>query len=1043
MQHPSMGACGRRRAQAPGRQRLRASRLAFMAGSGAPLQASVRLPVLGLGLLALLGYAAPSQAQVETIVYARCKRTEQSFDLTAEVSVNGVRQTVTRTMTGLDIYDFLPEVSHFFSGFAAPCDLVLRRPNGHETVIHDCSSTSSSESSCAALDPAVSLDGGKIAYAVFRGTLEHHSEQINARVVHPDADNEILARVDLPPLRLSATGAHLHLYDLADGQTTVFPFVDGVWDSGPAFIDDFRLAFTSTRDGNTSTLVPGTTSSGLGTRIWTIDLDGRNPELASHHSLSQEQHPILLRDGRLAYSSWQIFGTLGFRHTNGSPGGFTTLGNLFHVYAQNPDGAHNFPIYGQHSGDHSPSYFGEDHNAAHFLAQTSDQRLWVADYYRANNFGLGSMVGIMPEPEGQEGVSPDAASHLADIFVPRDVIKFSTWGHNGDSMSKVLLDPPVVHPAYADPLPFAGKVGHPGALPGNRLMLTWGKGACSQLASFLVFDALGRERPPLTSGMGQGVAMNVITSLNLDTPGCDAGIYLASQIPSTHPNDLMEIVDSRQWHEIMPRAVVPYHQLHAVERPRSIARADRRSAHRQLAPGVPFGLLGAASITDRETHPRGGITFQGEKQFNLQGTDTIDYTDAELCGVRILGVMPNRNRLVHREIANVTGERVLILGEFPARNFHADGSPVVDPSGHPDTSFLVRMPANVPYMMQGIDCQGRTLNTDQTWQHLRPGEQKTCGGCHVHSRPSRIGFGQSFAATDGYAIPRLGEGEVPLLVGGTAAAVNVRRETGYGLQVEFTRDIKPIFDRHCIACHAGSAASAGLDLSRTGGPNDELGTTWHCLVRDRSQSCVPPALRVDTGAGSSRTTFRRPQLTRYVRALNSRASLLYWKAANQRTDRRTDAQDPLDIDFGADHPSSISNEELGLLSRWIDIGIAGGSSELADTQKPTLVLTAAGSPLSRLRLGSVDLGRGIDPTSLHVCVVQADGACVNLASAAAMHGVVEIDLGEVIHDPNALLRASISDLAGNQTVVEHTVAWLLAPGGGQLFANGFEGSAAR
>ncbi|MCB1976053.1 MAG: hypothetical protein KDE66_03430, partial [Nitrosomonas sp.] len=108
-------------------------------------------------------------------------------------------------------------------------------------------------------------------------------------------------------------------------------------------------------------------------------------------------------------------------------------------------------------------------------------------------------------------------------------------------------------------------------------------------------------------------------------------------------------------------------------------------------------------------------------QFNLQGTDTIDYTDEELCGVRILGIMPNRSANTYHEIANYAGERVAILGEFPVLNRNASGNRVIDPSGHPDTSFLVRMPANTPYLMQGVDCNGRTLNTDQTWQSLRPG----------------------------------------------------------------------------------------------------------------------------------------------------------------------------------------------------------------------------------------------------------------------------------------------------------------------------------
>jgi hypothetical protein len=373
----------------------------------------------------------------------------------------------------------------------------------------------------------------------------------------------------------------------------------------------------------------------------------------------------------------------------------------------------------------------------------------------------------------------------------------------------------------------------------------------------------------------------------------------------------------------------------------------------------------------------------------------------------------NRSVNTFNEIANYAGERVAILGEFPVLNRNADGSRVIDPSGHPDTSFLVRMPANTPYLMQGIDCNGRTLNTDQTWQSLRPGEQKTCGGCHVHSKPTRITFGQSFAATPAYVIPRLGEGTVPLLAGKSGDTVQTRAVPGYGMQIEFTRDIKPIFDRNCIACHGGSSPAAGLDLSLTNVANNNVaGTTWHKLIADRSGK------------------FRRPQLTRYVRAFNSRGSLLYWKAANQRTDNRADGQYGDDIDFGAAHPTSITADELGLLSRWIDIGAPGGVQELKDTQKPTLHLAIAGNSgsVSQLRVGTVDLGSGIDPGSLWVCARGSDGSCSNRAGAAEKHGVTLVDLGSSLSDPNTEIYARVRDLAGNTTEVYRSVGYLVSGG---------------
>ncbi|MCB9611171.1 MAG: hypothetical protein H6722_01815 [Sandaracinus sp.] len=1007
-----------------------------------------------------LGFLLTSSAVAQTpLVYVRCARTDAPVDLTLDVTVDGVTRSTTRTMRGVDVYDVLPDVTHFFSGFSAPCDLMHRAADGTERILYDCSGTSTDESSCAAMDPAVSFDGATVAFTVFRGALAAGSEPVHPQVIDARAEPGSPVRLPLPNRYLDATEAQLHLVDVATGEVRALPHEPETFDAGPAFLPNGRLAFTSSRDGHTTTLVFGTNSSGRGSRVWAMDLDGRNVDLSSHHSLAQEQHPIVLRDGRVALTSWQIFGGLPFRHTNGSPGGFTTIANLFHLYTQAPDGAHPFAFYGQHAGDHTPlTSTGVDHKAAHFLTQTSDGRVWFTDYYRGNNNGLGVVVGVMPEPEGQEGFGPEEITARGDLYAPRDVARLTRWATSGDNMARPMPEPAYSVPTYADPLPFAGKVGHPTALPDGGLVVTWGKGACSTVSGNGVFEALGRAAPPLTSGSGSGTAMNVITSLEMDTPGCDAGLYRVTTFPSMHPRDLELVVDTRQWHEIQARALVPYAAIHGVAQPATIEPADVRTSHSALEVGTPFGLLGAASILDRETHPHGGILFQGEHQFHNQGTDTIDYGDDDLCGVRILGVMPNRGRNTYQELSNVAGERVRILGEIPVRHRNADGTPRFDPSGNPDTSFLVRMPANVPYLMQGIDCDGRTLNTDQTWQSLRPGEQKTCGGCHVHSRESRIGFEESFAATDDYAIPELGMGTVPLLAGrGEDGVVQTREADGDGLAIDFETDVLPIFERRCNECHGGASPAAGLALDRPGVDRDTQ-STWYCLVGDKHQTCVPESLRHTTGAGSTGTTLRRPQLTRYVRAFNALSSLLYWKAAGERTDGRTDATfgddespERRDVDFGAAHPTEITPEELGVLARWIDIGSAGGPMERRDTQFPTLHLgaTVDGFEVVALHVGTVDLGEGVDEASLSVCVLEGDTCGLDLSTPANAHGVVRIALDAPLSNPDVEVEARVRDLAGNETVVRRTVAWLLRapppppprPDGGLVVDGGVRGDA--
>ena len=411
-----------------------------------------------------------------------------------------------------------------------------------------------------------------------------------------------------------------------------------------------------------------------------------------------------------------------------------------------------------------------------------------------------------------------------------------------------------------------------------------------------------------------------------------------------------------------------------------------------------------------------GFPFSGAPfAFSLQGTDTVDYKDDELCGVRILVTQPSQSGDGDRYKSTV-GERVVILGEISVRK--------VEPGARQDTSFKVRFPASTPYLMQGIDCLGRTLNTDQTWRHLKPGEVKTCNGCHVHGK-NGLPFARSVAASPTYRALRLGEGTVPLLTGTTSSGAEVSRRPGYGLQFEYIRDVFPILQQRCASCHSGAGAMAGLHLDRPGtGP----GSTYDRLVLDGGQKFVPAGRRYPHA-------IRKPQLTKYVRALTARGSLLYWKAANQRTDGRTDRTYTAlsgpgreDVDFGPAHPTAMTPDELGILSRWLDTGAAAEAGFLLDTTPPALHLAGVGdgSSLSTLHVGTVDVASGIRAESLEVCVAGRDGRCgPNLAPRAEPHGVVAIQLFPVLSDPDLEIRARVRDQAGNLTEERRTVRWLL------------------
>lgn len=52
----------------------------------------------------------------------------------------------------------------------------------------------------------------------------------------------------------------------------------------------------------------------------------------------------------------------------------------------------------------------------------------------------------------------------------------------------------------------------------------------------------------------------------------------------------------------------------------------------------------------------------------------------------------------------------------------------------PDGSFFVEVPADVPIAVQAVDAEGRSELNEMSWNYVRPGEFRSCVGCHEHRR---------------------------------------------------------------------------------------------------------------------------------------------------------------------------------------------------------------------------------------------------------------------------------------------------------------------
>ncbi len=102
---------------------------------------------------------------------------------------------------------------------------------------------------------------------------------------------------------------------------------------------------------------------------------------------------------------------------------------------------------------------------------------------------------------------------------------------------------------------------------------------------------------------------------------------------------------------------------------------------------------------------------------------------------------------------------------------------------HEDGSAMFQVPANTPVSLQPLDEQGKAIQLMRTWFTAMPGETVSCVGCHEQSK------------------------QIPVLRQRQAAMRPVAQiEPWYGPArgLDFERDVQPVLDKYCVACHNGT-----------------------------------------------------------------------------------------------------------------------------------------------------------------------------------------------------------------------------------------------
>ena len=324
------------------------------------------------------------------------------------------------------------------------------------------------------------------------------------------------------------------------------------------------------------------------------------------------------------------------------------------------------------------------------------------------------------------------------------------------------------------------------------------------------------------------------------------------------------------------------------------------------------GVLAAASVYDSEANRALsnevlGVTIprdaNGIIDFNALCSDPSLQVVKQ---VRIIQAVPSQAGVGTEDIGLSEFERQRILGYAPVE---CDGS------------FRVTVPADTSLTLNVVDSQSRSFKVKENWLAVRPGENRTCNGCHSPRRgtPQRL-------ATDSIALNRAPSTLVPPTIP----------------VIAFNTNIQPIFTAKCVSCHSISdqnsdgvldSPAGGLDLS-----SDQAGTGFPISYS---------SLLEDNMNGSD-----------LVFPGESQQSYLIERVFGQeiRAVRSLPASDP------NNHAQMLTPDEKQTLVEWIDLGAQFSNEDVISNpgrkRLDTTVFTSAIQPILLNRCGQCHVAGG-------------------------------------------------------------------------------------
>lgn len=283
----------------------------------------------------------------------------------------------------------------------------------------------------------------------------------------------------------------------------------------------------------------------------------------------------------------------------------------------------------------------------------------------------------------------------------------------------------------------------------------------------------------------------------------------------------------------------------------------------------------------------------------------------------------------------------------------------------PDGSFKIKVPADESIGVTVVDSEGRALQTHTNWINIRPGETRTCNGCHSPRRGSALNsapIAGDHPNTVASMVPESGESMAETRTRLSPAELSLSADLVYtdvwtdataagrapdadliidysglggpapvdGL-INYATHVQAIWDAKCVSCHNNSdpadVNSAGLNLSNTVGGSGRVVSYESILLGPVILDPVTglPTITVDE---DGEVEIERGEALVEVgsAAQSSRTSFLMETLFNQelRSDRTLPAG-------GTDHSAMLNTSEKRLVAEWIDLGAQYINDPFEDT----------------------------------------------------------------------------------------------------------------